>query len=186
MEVLERLSRAHLHRQVSDPELRRCLTPDYTLGSKRIVPSNRWYPAITAPNVELVSAGLAEVRPHSVLDTDGVERQVDAIIFGTGFHVTDIPVASKIRGRDGRLLEEVWGGSPKAYLGTSVPGFPNFFLMLPNTGLGHSSMVYMIEAQIEHVRRAIQHLDRAGAASIEVRPEAHDAYNRDVDAHLRG
>ncbi len=187
MEMLERVSRSHLRKQVSDPELRRRLTPSYTLGCKRIVPSNRWYPAITAPNVELVSAGLAEIRSHSVVDSSGVEREVDAIIFGTGFHVTDIPVAAKVRGRDGTRLEDVWKGSPRAYLGTSVPGFPNFFMMLgPNTGLGHSSMVYMIEAQIQHVRRAIQHLDGAGATAIEVRPEAHAAYNRDVDASLRG
>jgi cation diffusion facilitator CzcD-associated flavoprotein CzcO len=187
MGLLEKISRSHMRKHVSDPDMLAKLTPEYTLGCKRIVPSNRWYPALASPNVELVAAGLAEIRPRSIVDTDGVEREVDAIIFGTGFHVTDMPLAHQVRGRDGELLEEVWQGSPRAYLGTSVPGFPNFFMLLgPNTGLGHSSMIYMIESQIEHVRQAIGALRESGAATIEVRPRAHAAYNREVDAQMRG
>jgi cation diffusion facilitator CzcD-associated flavoprotein CzcO len=118
---------------------------------------------------------------------NGVEREVDAIIFGTGFHVTDAPYAQQIRGRGGQLISDLWQGSPRAYLGTSVPGFPNLFLLLgPNTGLGHSSMVYMIEAQVEHVLHAIRMMDRSGATTIEVRPEAHAEFNSDVDARMRG
>ncbi len=157
MGLLERLSRSHVRKQISDPELVAKVTPDYTLGCKRLLPSNRWYPALAADNVELVNAGLREVRTRSVVDANGVEHEVDAIVFGTGFQVTDMPVAHQVRGRDGELLSEVWNGSPRAYVGASVPGFPNFFMLLgPNTGLGHGSMVYMIEAQIEHVRRAIR------------------------------
>jgi cation diffusion facilitator CzcD-associated flavoprotein CzcO len=187
MRLPERLARAHMRKHISDPELLRKVTPDYTIGCKRILPSNRWYPALARPNVELIDAGLEDVREHSVVDAHGVEREVDTIIFGTGYHVTDIPAASYITGRDGSLLEDVWEGSPRAYMGTAVPGFPNlFFLLGPNTGLGHSSMVYMIESQIEHVRSAIATLDRAGAATIEVRPEAHDDYNRELDARMGG
>ncbi len=187
MGLLEKLARSHMRKQIDDPELLAKVTPDYTIGCKRMLPSNRWYRALGAPNVELVTATVEEVRERSIVDADGVEREVDAIIFGTGFHVTDIPVAHQIRGRDGTLMSDLWRGSPRAYLGTSVPGFPNLFLLLgPNTGLGHSSMVYMIEAQVEHVLRAIGEMDRGGARTIEVRPEAHAEYNRDVDDRMQG
>lgn len=185
MQVLEGLASKHLARQVQDPALRRALTPDFTLGCKRIVPSNLWYPALQKPNVELVPHALREIREHSVIDATGVEREVDTIIFGTGFHVTDIPFADKVRGRDGELMSSVWAGSPRAYLGVSVPGFPNFFMFLgPNSGLGHSSMVYMIEAQVKHVTNAIRALDVSGSTSIEVDRHTHDTYNDDLDRKM--
>jgi cation diffusion facilitator CzcD-associated flavoprotein CzcO len=187
MRVIEGVARKHIERQVADPALRRAVTPDYTLGCKRIVPSNEWYPALGRPNVELVPHALAEIREHGVVGSDGVEREVDTIVFGTGFHVTDIPFADKVRGRGGVLLCDAWAGSPRAYLGVSVPGYPNYFMMLgPNSGLGHSSMVYMIEAQAAHVTNAIRALDRSGATSIEVRPQVHDAYNARLDRKLAG
>ena len=187
MGLVEKRALQHINRAISDPDLRERVTPRYTLGCKRIVPSNRWYRALAAPNVEVVSCGLAEVREHSVVGTDGVEREVDTIIFGTGFHVTDTPYAGLIRGRGGRLLADLWKGSPRAYLGTSVPGFPNLFLLLgPNTGSGHGSMVYMIEAQVDHILRALDTMEAAGAGTVEVLPTAHDAYNREVDAAMEG
>ncbi len=187
MKLLERLARSHMQKQVSDPALRGKVTPDYALGCKRMVPSNRWYPALGQPNVELVTAGIREIRERSIVDADGVEREIDAIILGTGFHVTDTPYAQQLRGREGRLMSDVWQGSPRAYLGTSVPGFPNHFLLLgPNTGLGHSSMPYMIESQVEHVLRALQAMDARGAATIEVRAEATAAFNAKVDEKMRG
>jgi cation diffusion facilitator CzcD-associated flavoprotein CzcO len=187
LRVLEKLAGAHRRRQISDPVLRERVTPDYALGCKRIVPSNRWYRALAAPNVELVTAGLRAVNGRQIIDTTGTAREVDAIIFGTGFHVTDMPAARQVRGRGGVLLADVWQGSPRAYLGTSIPGFPNFFMLLgPNTGLGHSSMVYMIESQLEHVSQAIGSLLETGATTIEVRPEAHRAFNAEVDARMRG
>lgn len=185
MRLVEGLSRKHLERQVKDPQLRTLLTPDFTIGCKRIVPSNEWYPALQKPAVTLVPKALAEIRETSVVDSDGVAREVDTIIFGTGFHVSDIPFADRVRGRDGRSLAEVWQGSPRAYLGTAVPGFPNYFMFLgPNTGLGHSSMIYMIESQIEHVSRALRELDRGKSATIEVDQATHDSYNRMVDRKM--
>jgi cation diffusion facilitator CzcD-associated flavoprotein CzcO len=137
--------------------------------------------------VELVTAGIAEVREHSIVGKDGVERAVDAIIFGTGFHVSDFPFAGKVRGRDGRTLGEVWAGSPKALAGTAVAGFPNLFLLPgPNTGLGHSSVIYMLEAQIEHVLGAMVYLQHHDVATIEARPEAEAAYVASVDKSMRG
>lgn len=185
--LLEKVSRAHMRKSISDPALLRKVTPDYTVGCKRIVPSNNWYPALTKPNVELISGGLSEVHGSTVIGSGGIAREVDAIILGTGYHVTDIPFASHVRGRDGVVLQDVWEGSPRAYLGTSIPGFPNFFMLLgPNTGLGHSSMIYMIESQIDHVLAAISAMEGTGATVIEVRGEVHDKYNRDLDARMRG
>jgi cation diffusion facilitator CzcD-associated flavoprotein CzcO len=185
MRLVEGMSRKHLERQVADPQLRSLLMPEFTIGCKRIVPSNEWYPALQKPNVSLVPKALAEIRAGTVVDSDGAEREVDAIIFGTGFHVSDVPFADRVRGRDGRTLAEVWQGSPRAYLGTAVPGFPNYFMFLgPNTGLGHSSMIYMIESQIEHVSRAVRELDRQAATTIEVNQAAHDRYNEVVDRKM--
>jgi cation diffusion facilitator CzcD-associated flavoprotein CzcO len=187
MKIVERLARKHIDTQVPDPELRRKVTPDYTIGCKRILPSNKWYPAISQPNVEVVTGGVAEVRAHSIVGSDGVEREVDAIVYGTGFQVTDMPVGQHVRGRGGRLLDDVWQGSPRAHLGTAIPGFPNLFLLLgPNTGLGHNSIVYMIESQVEHVMQALKAMRRAGAGSVEARPEAVERYVEEIDSKMTG
>src|SRR5215216_1119394 len=187
MRVVERLARRHMRAQVDDPRLLEQVTPDYTIGCKRILPSNRWYRALGKPNVELVTAGVREVRARSIVDGDGVERGVDAIVFGTGFHVTDIPAAHRVRGRDGKLLADIWHGSPRAYMGAAIAGFPNlFFLLGPNTGLGHSSMVHMIESQIAHVMAALRHMRERGAETIEVRPEAQERHNAEIDRRMQG
>ncbi len=187
MALVERLARAHIARQVPDRALRRKVRPGYTIGCKRILPSNDWYPALGKPNVELVTDPIAEVREHSIVTADGTEREVDAIVFGTGFHVTDMPVGRYVRGRDGLTLDDVWQGSPRAHLGTSVAGFPNLFLLLgPNTGLGHSSMIYMIESQVAYVLDALRVMDERGAAAAEVRREAQAASNAQIDAEMQG
>jgi cation diffusion facilitator CzcD-associated flavoprotein CzcO len=132
-----------------------------------------------------VTDGIAEVRERSIVTTDGTEREVDTIIFSTGFHVADMPVGKKVRGRDGRTLDEAWEGSPRAHLGSTVPGFPNFFMMLgPNTGLGHSSMVYMIESQIAYVLGALRAMDRERADAVEVRPEVVASFNGALEEQL--
>jgi cation diffusion facilitator CzcD-associated flavoprotein CzcO len=187
MRVLEREARRHIERQVPDRELRAKVTPDYTLGCKRILPSNRWYPALGKDNVELVVGDAREVRGNAIVGADGVERPVDAIVFGTGFHATDMPIGRTIRGRDGRLLDDLWRGSPRAYFGTAIAGFPNLFMLLgPNTGLGHSSMVYMLESQLAHVLGVLSAMRRAGAATVEVRAEAQARYNAELDARMAG
>jgi cation diffusion facilitator CzcD-associated flavoprotein CzcO len=187
MQILERLARKHMESQIDDPELRAKVTPAYTIGCKRILPSNHWYRALTQPNVELVTDPVTEIRPRSIVTAGGTEREVDAIVFGTGFHVTDIPAAHQVRGRGGALLDDHWHGSPRAYLGTSIAGFPNlFFLLGPNTGLGHSSMVYMIESQIAHVMDALRLMRDRGAETIEVRPEAQARYNAELERRLAG
>jgi cation diffusion facilitator CzcD-associated flavoprotein CzcO len=180
MKAVAKMARAHVDDQVTDPALRARLVPGYTPGCKRLLLSNDWYPALGRPNVEVVSSGLAEVRADSVVADDGTERQVDVIIFATGFHVTDNPVMSVVRGRDGRSLAEVWAeGGMAAHMGTTVAGFPNLFLLAgPNTGIGHTSLVFMIESQLRYVMDALSWVS-AGYA-LDVRPAAMAEYNDGV------
>jgi len=187
MTLMERFALRYLERTVHDPVLRARLTPNYRIGCKRILLSDEYLPALVQPNVSLITDGIREVRARSIVTTDGVEHEVDAIIFGTGFQVTDQPVARLIRGRGGRSLAEVWAGSPRAHLGTTVAGFPNFFLLQgPNTGLGHTSVVIMIEAQIELMLSALRELDRRSAATIEPRGSVQAAYNAEIDRAMEG
>ncbi len=185
--LLRRVGMAHLRRQVPDPELRRRLTPAYEPGCKRILLSNEYYPALCRDNVEVIDGGLAEIRERSVVAPDGTEREVDAIIFGTGFHVLDMPIAERITGADGITLTESFGGSPQAFKGTAFPGFPNLFMLLgPNTGLGHMSVVFMAEAQAEYVAGALRAMRERGVGALSVRPEAHRAYNDRVQGRMGG
>jgi cation diffusion facilitator CzcD-associated flavoprotein CzcO len=167
----EKIARKHLADQVPDPELRAKLTPSYVIGCKRILLANDYYPALTQPNVDVVAGGLARVGERTVVGSDGSEHEVDAIIFGTGFHVTDMPMSAWLRGRDGRSLAEAWRATGmRAHHGTTVPGFPNLFVLVgPNTGLGHTSQVFMIEQQIGYVARALAETRRRGARTVEVR-----------------
>jgi cation diffusion facilitator CzcD-associated flavoprotein CzcO len=185
--VIERFARRHMESQVPDPALREKLIPDYKPGCKRILISNDYLPSLGRENVEVVTGGVAEVRPNSVVGPDGIEREVDAIILGTGFHVTDLPIAERLRGRDGRSLAEYWDGSLQALRGTTVAGYPNlFFLLGPNTGLGHTSVVLMAEAQARYVRQALEHLDRNRAAAVEALPQAQAGWNEGVQARMKG
>lgn len=185
--IAERLARRHLRAQVPDPRLRARLTPNYMVGCKRTLISNDWYPALQQPNVELVTDAIDRIAPGGIVTTDGRERKVETIILGTGFHVADMPVGEWVYGRDGRSLAEAWQGSPQAYMGTTVAGFPNLLLMYgPNTNLGHNSIVFMIESQLNYVLDCITHLDRAGAGAFEVRVEAQERYNAELQRRLQG
>jgi cation diffusion facilitator CzcD-associated flavoprotein CzcO len=187
MKLADRLGRWHLKRQVSDPELRRKLLPDYVMGCKRILISDNYYPALDQPNVEVVTDAIAEVREHSIVTQDGTEHVVDTIIFGTGFEVTKPPIAKRIRGTDGRTLAEHWSTSMAAYKGTFVAGFPNFVMMTgPNTGLGHNSMVYMIESQLTYVLGALAAMRARGARTLEVRENAVTAYGERLEKQMDG
>ena len=185
LKATELNARLHLRRQVPDPKLRARLTPDYEIFCKRIILSSRWYPAIQAPNVDLVGSGIAEVREHSVVDGDGVEREIDTLIYATGFKPAELPIAERIRGSDGSSLAEVWQGSPQAYLGTTVAGFPNLlFFYGPNTNLGHSSIVYVLESQFAYALDALHTMRQLGAAEFEVRPEVQEVYNEELQERL--
>ncbi len=182
LKPVQRLALAHLRRQVRDPKLRKALTPDYTIGCKRILISNDYYPAVAAPNAELVTSGIAEVRPHSVVTRDGVERPTDVLVLATGFHVTDLPIAEKICGSDGRSLAQVWDEGMVTNRSATVAGFPNLFLLVgPNVGVGHTSMVYMIESQVHYVDSALQAMEAEKLEVLETTPQAQEAY-RDLIA----
>ena len=186
LRVAEGIARRHLRRQVADPGLRARLTPGYALGCKRVLLSNDYYPALTRPNVELVTEPIREIRARSVVDSTGREREVDAIVYGTGFAVQRFVPRGFFLGAEGRDLADVWRDGPEAYKGTTVAGFPNlFFLVGPNTGLGHSSMVFMIESQVAYVMDAIRQMRQHGWARVEVEPEAQAAYNRELQARSR-
>ncbi len=177
LKPVETLARAHLHRQVRDPKLRAALTPDYTIGCKRILISNDYYPAVAAPNAELVTAPIDEIRPRAVVTRDGVARPTDTIVLATGFSVTDLPIAQRIAGRDGRTLAEVWKRGMVSNRSAAVAGFPNLFLLVgPNVGVGHTSMVYMIESQVAYVERALDAMDAEGLDVLETTEEAQNAY----------
>jgi cation diffusion facilitator CzcD-associated flavoprotein CzcO len=188
MKAGEAIAKRLLARQVPDPVLRQKLTPTYRLGCKRVLLSNDYYPALTQPNVEVVTAGIQEVRERSVVDADGRKHEVDTIIFGTGFQVADPPVARRICGRDGRTLHQAWSADGmSAFHGTTVAGFPNlFFLVGPNTGLGHTSIVYMIESQVTYLLEALDAMASAGVAVVEPRQELQDAWNARLQRDLQG
>ncbi|MBW7934644.1 MAG: NAD(P)/FAD-dependent oxidoreductase, partial [Gemmatimonadaceae bacterium] len=176
----------HLKRQVADPALRRALTPRYAIGCKRLLLSDDFYPAMTQPNVSLVTSPIVRVTTTGVVTEDGAEHPADVLVLATGFRVTDWLLAPVICGRDGRTLADVWQGSPKAHLGTSVAGFPNLFtLMGPNTGLGHSSVLMMAEAQIAHVVALVAECARRGARAVEPTAEAQAQFVRWMDESLR-
>lgn len=176
MNAVQSVGRAYLRAAVRDPHLRRKLTPDYTIGCKRILFSNEYLQSLTRTNVEVHATAVSQVRGSTVVGADGAEAEVDAIIFGTGFHILDMPVADLITGADGRTLAQTWHGSPEAYLGTVISGFPNAFLVLgPSLGTGHSSAFAILEAQITFIVDAIDHARRRGVA-LDVRPEVQQQY----------
>jgi cation diffusion facilitator CzcD-associated flavoprotein CzcO len=182
----EAIARHHLRSQVSDPDLQRKLTPSYTLGCKRITMSNTYYPALIQPNAELVTDAITEVREHAVVTADGVERELDTLILGTGFKVFDHPGFTGLRGRGGRTLGDVWQGSPRAYLGTTIAGFPNLFIIVgPNSAAGYNSIIFTTEAHVNYAIQAIRVMQHRGARTVEVRDEVYDAFNRSTEERLR-
>jgi cation diffusion facilitator CzcD-associated flavoprotein CzcO len=178
----------HLERQVADPVLREQLTPRYEIGCKRILMSDEYFPALQQPNAELVTSAIERITPTGVVTADGVEHPADAIVWGTGFRVTDMPYVAWLRGRDGRTLGDVWDEhGMQALRGTTVAGFPNLFMLVgPNTGLGHNSIVFMIESQIAYAMDALRTLDAQGAVACEPTPRAQDAFNAAVQRRMRG
>ncbi|MCP2290153.1 flavin-containing monooxygenase [Nocardia amikacinitolerans] len=186
MQGFQLLAKAKLQYEVRDPELRKKVTPDFRIGCKRMLISNEYYPALSRDNVDVVTDGIREIRAGSIVTKDGTEREIDALIVATGFHVTDSPTYETITGKDGRTLSEVFDEiGQQGYKGSAIANFPNmFFLLGPNVGLGHTSMVYMIESQINYIADALATVDRLGLRTVEVRREVQDSYNKDLQAKL--
>ncbi len=183
MAPLELMARRHLANQVTDPALRARLTPDYTIGCKRILLSSTYYLALQRPNVALITEGVTEITETGVIAADGTAHQADVIIYATGFKVVESVTSLNVAGRDGRKLTPE---NLEAYHGVTVAGFPNFFMLLgPNTGLGHTSVVFMIESQVQHVLSCLRILAREKADTIEVREPAQRQYNDALQRRLR-
>jgi cation diffusion facilitator CzcD-associated flavoprotein CzcO len=186
LKLASKIALAHLHKAVEDPELRRKLTPDYVMGCKRVLIANDYYPALTRDNVDVVTAGIREVKASSIVDDQGVEHEVDAIIYGTGFHVTDAFDYLDITGLDGRDLSKDWQRNGiQTHLGVTVAGYPNlFFLLGPNTALGHNSVVFMIESQIRYVAKAMAFADEHGAQAVDTKESAQAQFQSDMQRKL--
>ena len=186
MAPLADMGRKHLESQVPDPELRARLTPDYTIGCKRILQSSDYYPALQQPNVELVTDGIREIGPSGVVTEEGKLREFDVIVYATGFRATDAAAELHVTGRGGVKLADAWADGVEAHRGITIPGFPNLFLLLgPNTGLGHTSVVFMIETQVQHVMSCLRMLSKEHGSTIEARPEALRRYNDGLQRRLR-
>jgi cation diffusion facilitator CzcD-associated flavoprotein CzcO len=181
-----RLSRWHMRKGVADdPELFSRVWPSYPIGCKRILFSNDYLPALTRPNVDVVTSGIERVTASGVVTRDGVEHGLDVLILGTGFTATDFLAPMRIRGLDGRDLREEWRVGARAYLGIAVPHFPNLFVMYgPNTTRGSGSIVYMLESQARYVGQAVSALAADPGRPIMVRPEVEAAYDREIQGRL--
>ncbi|MET7681867.1 NAD(P)/FAD-dependent oxidoreductase [Streptomyces sp. NPDC005423] len=185
--LVEKLARRNMTSAVKDPALRAKLTPDYRIGCKRILLSSTYYPALARPNVDVVASGLSEIRGSTLVAADGSETEADAIVFGTGFHVTDMPIAERVVGADGHTLAESWKDGMRALRGASAAGFPNWISIIgPNTGLGNSSMILMIESQLNYLADYVRQLDvLGGKAALDARPAAVDAWNHRVQERMK-
>ncbi len=186
MKLLGKIARRYLAREIPDPVLRAKLTPSYLMGCKRILLSNDWYRALRQPNVDVVTSGIERIEPRGVRTKDGVLHEADAILYGTGFQVADYLSSMRIHGRGGLELNEVWRERPEVYLGITVARFPNLFLMMgPATGLGHNSMIFMIEAQARYTARCVRRIVDEGLASLEVKASAQAAFTREVEERMK-
>ncbi len=182
LEYAEKQALAHLASAIQDPELREKLTPDYRMGCKRILISNDYYPALAQPHVHLVTEEIASIHPHHILTQDGKQRPVDVILYCTGFRVMDFLAPMKVVGLEGRELNELWLQEGIETLhGIAVSGFPNFYLLVgPNTGLGHNSIIFMIEAQIRYILQCIDTLQQTNARYLDLQPSAQKDFQTEV------
>ncbi len=183
----EKAATINLRKGIKDPELRAKVTPAFRLGCKRVLRSNTYYPALAADNVDLVTDPITRITPTGIVTDDGVEHPVDVIVVATGFWTTEQPVAERIVGREGRTLTEEWAaGGMSAYKGTTVHGFPNLFMLTgPNTGQGHTSVVFVIESQVAYVRDALRTMRERGYATVEPLAEAQRRWNANLQRRMK-
>jgi cation diffusion facilitator CzcD-associated flavoprotein CzcO len=185
MATMRQVWRAQLRLQVKDPELRAKLVPDYPIGCKRILFSNDWYPALARDHAEVVTQAVTALEPTCVVSADGTRHEADVLIWGTGFSATDFLRTIEVTGRDGASLHEVWRDGATAYLGIGVPRFPNLFCVYgPNTNLGGSSIIGMMEAQAGWIAQVVRRIADSDARAFEVRAEVAEAYDREMQDRL--
>jgi len=183
----QRVAEKNLEKQVPDPVLRQKLTPDFTIGCKRIILSSTLYPALVRPNVTVhdKTQGIASINARGIHTQDGQQVDLDLIVWSTGYDATDGVISYPVLGTDGRSLAEVWKEYPRAYLGTTIPGFPNLFVVTgPNTGIGHTSAIFVIESQMNYILDSLKRLEKTGARAIEVKPEAEAEYTGMIHSEM--
>jgi cation diffusion facilitator CzcD-associated flavoprotein CzcO len=181
------VGRSQINKAIKDPELRAKVTPSDEIGCKRIMLTDEWYPTLAKPNVELITDPIREITPGGVRLADGSERRADVLVLATGFQTHGFVAPMEIAGSDGRTLAEEWAQAPRAYLGMSVPGFPNLFLLYgPNTNGGTGSVIYTIEAGVSHVIAALGELERARSRRIEIRRHSAEDFDRELRTALAG
>ena len=183
---MQLIAKLHISSRIKDPQLRAKVTPDYTLGCKRVLLSNDYYPAIAKDNVDVYASGVKAVEGNTLIAADGSRCEADVIILGTGFHVSDVPIAKHVRGASGQTMDEIWKGSPEAYRGTTINDFPNFFLVLgPNLAIGHNSAFIVIESQLNYIMGALKEMRKNNSQRLEVSHVAQQKYNDKVQQALQ-
>lgn len=186
LKQVQKVAERHIHSKIKDPELRAKLTPDYTLGCKRVLLSNDYYPALAQDNVDVYNTGVARIEGNTIIGQDGSRCEADIIILGTGFHVSDVSHSNNVIGASGKSLADIWQGSPEAYRGTTISDFPNFFLVLgPNLAIGHNSAFIVIEAQLKYIMGAIREMRDRQIEHMEVTGEAQRKYNEHIQEALQ-
>jgi cation diffusion facilitator CzcD-associated flavoprotein CzcO len=184
--IFSRMASRHLRRQVPDAQLRHQLTPNFTIGCKRVLVSSDYYPALCSDNVTLVTQPISHIAPQGVVLDNQQQLPVDVLVLATGFDATGKVVPYPVAGRDGKKLSDYWGDTPHAYCGSTVPGFPNFLLLMgPNTGTGHTSVIYFIESSVRYLVDAIDRASRGQWKSFEVREDVEREYNRWLQKKLK-
>jgi len=187
LKVVENQCKKNIATAIKDPELVAKVTPTYRAGCKRILISNAWYPALAADNVDLVTDPIAKITGDAVVTADGEERPIDVLVVATGFYVTEPPIAKHITGREGRTLGDVWDEhGMAAYKGTTINGFPNLFQIVgPNTALGHSSMIFMIESQVRYIVDAARTMRREGLGAVEPSAAAQEEWTATMRERMK-
>lgn len=186
--VAQREALHHINKQIADPKMREAVTPDFTIGCKRIILSSTLYPALCRPNVTLhpKADGIAEINERGIVTAQGQQLDLDVIVYSTGYDATDGVISYPVIGKGGKSVQDFWADYPRAYLGTSMPGFPNLFVVTgPNTGIGHTSAIFVIEAQMEYIVRAIKATVSQKAKAIEVTPQAETSYTDMIHREMK-
>ena len=185
LRIREAIALRHMKKAIPDPQLRRELTPNYRMGCKRILPSNDFFPAMNRDNVQLITEGVERFTRTGIVTADGIEREVDVVVMCTGFDPRGSLTGFEVVGHDGKTLAEKWQDHTEAYYGIQVAGFPNFFVLVgPNTGLGHNSIVFMVEAQVHYIMQCLDLMRRGDFSNIEVRPAAQREFNDKLQARM--
>ena len=183
--MAQRFAERYLEEIIRNPELRRALTPNYPLGSRRLLASDHFLPALTRENVDLVTNKIDHIESDGIVTEDGKKIYADILVLATGFRSTEFLAPMKIVGRDGESLESTWRHGAEAYLGLTISGFPNFFMMYgPNTNLGHNSIIFMIECQTAYIMDCLHEMDQKELSTLDLKPEVMQRFNDRIQREL--